>query len=142
MASLPVAVKFFLNQRKIVVIGVLRNPSPNKLRVLRTAQMLAKLPDGSERSVGVGRAKIVDPGGTGPFRLMLATFQYANALGAFTDECEEVEDPRGTPAQLKITIKNTPEGTNDEEELPIIVDDPDPNQGGNPPLDGPIDLYA
>ncbi len=142
MVNLPVAVKFFLNQRKIVVVGALRNPNPNRLRVLRTAQMIATLPDGSERSVGVGRAKIVDPGGTGPFRLMIATFLYADSRGAFTDDYEDVELPTGTTAQLKITIKNTPEGTNDEQQLPIIVDDPDPNQGGNPPLDGPVDLYA
>lgn len=143
MANFPVAVKFFPNNNKVVVLGALKNPNPNKLRVLKTAQMLVRLPDESQpRSVGIGRAKIIDLPAGSVYKLIIATFQYAAAADEKSGE-EGDKGATGTSAQLEITITNTPtsDPTNPQE-LTISVEDPAPNATGNPPLDGPIDLYA
>lgn len=139
MTNFPVAAKFFLAARRVVVIGLVRNPNPNTLRVLKTGAMLVRVPAGTVHRVVEGRARLINPGGVGAHRIVYAVLRYEEAAGEGWPDGDEAAIE--TAARLRITIRNKP-AAEPEEVLPIVVDDPQPQAGGNPPLDGDIDLYA
>jgi len=142
MTNFPVAAKFFLAARRVVVIGLVRNPNPNTLRVLKTGAMLVRLPAGTVHRVVEGRARLINPGGVGAHRIVYAVLRYEEeAAGGGWPDGDGDEAAIETAARLRITIRNKP-AAEPEEDLPIVVDDPQPQPGGNPPLDGDIDLYA
>jgi hypothetical protein len=141
MPILPISIKFFPTNQKVVVVALVKNPKPNKLRVLKTANMVVKLGGDDVRSVTAGRGYIMDKDGPEIVKFVILTFRYANAIGEITEEYEDVDQKTfDSPAMLEITITNTPDSGDPEQAL-LALADPMPNGMGDPPMAG-IDLFA
>src|SRR5690349_14480421 len=86
MLNIPMAIKVFPDYSRVVVLALIRKPNPNKLRVVRTANMLVKLQDGTiTRSVVSGTARVLDVPGEFAYKVVVANFKYADASGKATD---------------------------------------------------------
>ena len=139
MPILPISIKFYPAYRRVLVVALMNRPNANKLRVLRGATMKVTV-GGSERAVTAGTGYIMDKAGAERIKFVILNFRYADANGNITEDQESIgKGILDSPAELEITITNTPNGGDPDQAL-LALTDPSPNGIGNPP-DGDIDLF-
>lgn len=141
MPSLPVALQFYLNDRRVAFAAMIENPNASTIWASQTATRQVILPDKSIRLVGEGGAELVDVGAGPTSMLLRGVFIYADALGRFSDEKESWEDKaKLILPRLTITIQNTPPGAS-QQNLAVAAQDSTPQDSGDPFVPGQIDMF-